>query len=75
MALPPLTLPELITEAFPFMYWIELIKSEAERAGIDIGTNQQFLECAALTAEICRKAGDSLEAAAAEGIATHSHMI
>tara|TARA_Y100000589_G_scaffold78506_1_gene72230 strand:- start:1042 stop:1269 length:228 start_codon:yes stop_codon:yes gene_type:complete len=75
MALPPLTLPELITEAFPFMYWIELIKSEAERAGIDIGTNQHFLECAAFTAEICRKAGDSLEDAAAEGIATHSHMI
>ena len=75
MALPPLTLPELITDAFPFMYWTELIKSEAERAGIEIGTSQQFLECAAFTAEICRKSGDTLEAAAAEGIATHAHLI
>lgn len=75
MALPPLTLSEQITHAFPFMYWIDLIKSEAERAGIKIDDNQQFLECAAFTAEICRKAGDTLEAAAAEGIATHAHLI
>jgi hypothetical protein len=57
------------------MYWIDLIKSEAERAGIKIGDSGQFLECAAFTAEICRKSGDTLEAAAAEGIATHSHLI
>lgn len=75
MGLPPLTLSEQITHAFPFMYWQDLIKSEAERAGIKIGDSEQFLECAAFTAEICRKAGDTLEAAAAEGIATHSHLI
>ena len=75
MPLPPLTLSEEITHAFPPMYWIDLIKSEAERAGIKIGDSEQFLECAAFTAEICRKAGDTLEAAAAEGIAAHSHLI
>ena len=75
MGLPPLTRSELITHAFPFTMWIELIKSEAEKAGINTDGNQQFLECAAFTAEIGRKAGDSLEAAAAEGIATHAHLI
>ena len=75
MPLPPLTLSEEITHAFPFMYWQDLIKSEAERAGIKIGDSEQFLECAAFTAEICRKSGDTLEAAAAEGIATHAHLI
>lgn len=75
MGLPPLTPCELITHAFPFTMWIELIKSEAERAGIKIGDSEQFLECAAFTAEICRKSGDTLEAAAAEGIATHMDLI
>ena len=75
MGLPPLTPSELITHAFPFAMWIELIKSEAEKAGINTDGNQQFLECAAFTAEICRKAGDSLEVAAAEGITTHAHLI
>lgn len=75
MGLPPLTLSEQITHAFPFTMWIELIKQHAEKAGINTSDNQKFLECAAFTAEICRKSGDSMEDAAAEGIATHMDLI
>ena len=55
--------------------WIELIKSEAERAGINLSNNHEFLHRAAFTAQAIRQSGETLEKAAAEGIATHAHLI
>lgn len=69
------TLGQIITQRFSFAMWIELIKSEAERAGINLSNNHEFLHRAAFTAQAVRQSGETLEKAAAEGIATHAHLI
>ena len=75
MPFKPPTLGQIITRRFPFTMWIELIKSEAERAGINVSNNHEFLHRAAFTAQAIRQSGETLEKAAAEGIATHMDLI
>ena len=75
MASQPPTLAQLVTRRFSFMDWTQLIKSEAQRAGINVSGNLEFLHRAAWTAQIIRQKGETLEKAAAEGIATHMDLI
>lgn len=75
MAFQPPTLGQIVTRRFSFMDWTQLIKSEAQRAGINLSGNLEFLHRAAFTAQAMRQKGETLEKAAAQGIATHMHLI